>query len=465
MKMNHPKVSIITPVYNGAEFLGETIQSVLAQTYHHFEYILVDDVSPDDSASVVEQFDDSRLKYIRHEENLGADRARLTGLQASSGEIIAFLDQDDFFHPEKLQVHVAYLKDHPDVGFTYNGRFELNFSEKTIRDIWRPPEEITLADLVLWFPLAPSDVVLRRDWALKIDMAKGSRGAEILHFSHLYMAGCKFANVGRVLNYRRHHSGRIIRNLAAACQSELNNQDKIFDDDRCPPEVLALRPAAHANMYMYWGYMAYAQNEVGLGQQFLRQAVQLKPAILRGQPGELVVNLLTNCIADERLNHESLLRDIFSQLPLEATSIVEKLPWAIAQGYLLKGTRAVIWDRPADAERHFRQAARLNAQIDEAYMSAVSYHLLGYEAEYGPEATQIRLRTLASYLNGMGTNVDISQLISYFWINRAFQRYNQREYSEVPGAIFQAVVNNPRYMTNRGVISTLFRSVKGLNPK
>lgn len=463
--MKHPQVSIITPVYNGADFLAETIQSVLAQTYPHFEFILVDDVSPDDSATVAQQFNDSRLKYIKHRENLGADRARLTGLQASSGEIIAFLDQDDFLHPEKLQVHVDYLKSHPDVGFTYNGRFELNFSEKTIRDIWHPPQEISLADLVLWFPLSPSDVVLRRDWALQMDLAKGSRGAEILHFSHLFMAGCKFANVGRALNYRRHHSGRVIRNLAGACESELNNQIKIFDDERCPPEVVALRPIAHANMCMYWGYMAYAQNEIGLGKQFLQEAVRLKTSILKGQPGELVANLLTNCIADERLSHERLLRNIFSQLPPEAASIGEQLPWAVAQGYLLKGTRAVIWDRPADAEKCFVEASRLNAQIDEAYMSTVSYHLLDYETEFGPEASQIKLRALASHLHSLATNARISQLVSCYWVNRAFQRYDRQAYSEVPAAILQAVVNNPRYMTNRGVISTLIRSVKGLSPR
>jgi glycosyltransferase involved in cell wall biosynthesis len=97
--MTTPTVSVIIPAYNGAEFLAATIQSVLDQTYSNFELIVVDDASTDDTSQVVQQFDDPRVKFIQHQENQGSDVARHTGLQASSGEIIAFLDQDDLFHP------------------------------------------------------------------------------------------------------------------------------------------------------------------------------------------------------------------------------------------------------------------------------------------------------------------------------------------------------------------------------
>ena len=85
----------------------------------------------------------------------------------SVGEIIVHLDQDDFFHPDKLRIHVEYLDKHPDVGFTYNSRFELYPSSGVIREILRPPQNLTLADLVLSFPLAPSVWVQRREWAVQ----------------------------------------------------------------------------------------------------------------------------------------------------------------------------------------------------------------------------------------------------------------------------------------------------------
>jgi len=221
--MKTPKVSVIIPTYNGADFLGEAIQSVLEQTYPNLELIVVNDASPDNTTGVVTQFTDTRLKYIVQEENKGVGQARYTALQASNGEIIFFLDQDDYFHPEKIQSHVTFLENHPDVGFTYNARFELNYSEKTIRDLWRPPSNISIADLVLWFPISPSDAVIRRKWAFEIEWVGQKRGAEINQFGRLFMAGCKFGYVDRALNYRRHHSGRVIKDLSKACENEIRN--------------------------------------------------------------------------------------------------------------------------------------------------------------------------------------------------------------------------------------------------
>lgn len=456
--MSTPKVSVLIPTYNGADFLGEAIQSVLEQSYPNFELIVVDDASPDHTAEVVKQFDDPRLKYIVHPKNQGADVARHTGLQASSGEIIALLDQDDFYHPDKLKAHVAFLEQHPEVGFTYNARFELNYSAKTIRDLWRPPRVMTLADLVLWFPLSPSDVVLRRKWALQMDLVGGSRGAEILHFGHLFMSGCQFAFVDRALNYRRYHSKRTIRNLPGGCNSELNNQAKIFADPRCPPEVLALRDSAHTNLYMYWAYLAFAQDETGVGQEFVREAVRLKPAILQGAPCELLNHFLINCIDDESQQHEAILYRVLAQLPPELAGLSEQYDWAVGRGYLLKGIRAVIWDRADDGRRHFEQAARLQAPLDEAFLSALTHQLLNYEAEFGPAAAQKLLHAFAPYLEKLGGRAGVRKLNSFYSVNRAFQSYHAGEYAQVPAKVFQAIAANPRYLANRGLLSILLRS-------
>ncbi len=313
--MTKPLVSVIVPTYNGAAHLGAAIQSVLNQTFSNFELIVVSDASPDQTADVIQQFDDSRLTYIVHETNRGADVARHTGLHASSGEIIALLDQDDLFHPEKLQAHVALYETQPDVGFTYNDRFDLNYSSETIRTLWQAPRSITLEELVFWFPLAPSDVAMRRTWALQMDLLGGSRGAEISHFGRLFLDGCQFACVERALNFRRYHSGRIIKNIAGTCASELAHQVAVLSDPRCPVEVSAQRHIAHANLYMYWAYHAFVQQETAVGQDLLRNAVRLKPSIVEGSPGELVAQMLINSIDDMHLDHEELLHTVFDQFP------------------------------------------------------------------------------------------------------------------------------------------------------
>src|ERR1041385_3866377 len=100
--MNSPKVSVIIPTYNHAEYLPEAIQSVLEQTYPDFELLIVNDGSTDHTGEVVQQFTDPRIHYLE-QENRGATAARNTGICASSGELIALLDADDLWHPEKLQ--------------------------------------------------------------------------------------------------------------------------------------------------------------------------------------------------------------------------------------------------------------------------------------------------------------------------------------------------------------------------
>src|SRR5262245_11289001 len=108
-------ISVIIPCYNQARFVGETIESVLAQTYRRHEIIVVDDGSPDDPASVVARY---RVRFIRQERR-GAATARNTGWHASRGAFTVFLDGDDRLLPEALAVgHEAFLA-HPDCGFVF----------------------------------------------------------------------------------------------------------------------------------------------------------------------------------------------------------------------------------------------------------------------------------------------------------------------------------------------------------
>jgi glycosyltransferase involved in cell wall biosynthesis len=460
-----PKVSVIVPAYNGAGFLGETIRSVLAQTYAHWELIIVDDASPDDTAKVVAQFDDPRIKYLVHEKNKGSDAARDTGLRASSGAIVAFLDQDDLIHPEKLQAHVAFLEAHPEIGVTYNARFHLNHSSATIREIWRPPKNITLADLVLGFPLAPSDVVLRREWALQMDLMNGSLswcGGEIIHYGSLFLSGCKFAAIDRALNYRRFHSGRQIRDLAGGCQSEIYAQDKILNDPRCPAQVRARADIAHTNIYLIWAYRALAQNETALGQAFLGSAVRGKPSIVEGAPCELVNFFLTCSLDDDNLDHTTLLKQIFAQLPPELSRLAAQYEWAVARGYAIKGARAVMWDRPADGRRYFEQAVECGAPLDESFVSLVTQYLLDYEIEFGASAAERKLRALSPHFDKLGGRANVRQLVGCYAVNRAFQSYRAGEYCRVAGSIVAAIVNDPTYLANRGVLSIFLRSLFGM---
>lgn len=105
------RVSIITPVHNSERFVEACIQSVKAQTYPHWEHILVDDCSTDRSAEIIKGHveNDARVKYIALEVNSGAGVARNTAIKAAQGDFIAFLDSDDLWYPEKLQKQLAFM--------------------------------------------------------------------------------------------------------------------------------------------------------------------------------------------------------------------------------------------------------------------------------------------------------------------------------------------------------------------
>lgn len=103
-------VSIITPSYNTANFIGKTIESVLEQTYQNWEMIIVDDCSQDNTDEVVQQYlVDERIRYIKNKVNSGAALSRNRALKEARGRWIAFLDSDDLWSSNKLDKQVAFM--------------------------------------------------------------------------------------------------------------------------------------------------------------------------------------------------------------------------------------------------------------------------------------------------------------------------------------------------------------------
>ena len=110
--MNNPKVSIIVPVYNLADYIENTVASLLVQSYQNIEIILVDDGSKDASLSIIEQLaaSDSRIVYTS-QPNGGAAKARNTGLALATGDFITFVDGDDMLSPNAIRDNIGYFDD------------------------------------------------------------------------------------------------------------------------------------------------------------------------------------------------------------------------------------------------------------------------------------------------------------------------------------------------------------------
>lgn len=154
-------ISIIIPVYNAQDTIDACLASVAAQTFTHYEVILVDDGSIDASAAIIEQskqrFGDNHVHYIK-QDNAGPSRARNRGIALAKGELIAFLDSDDIWHKEKLERQVAMFLEHPQLGLcatlygTSNHEKEepifISFEELCWRNYFSTPTVIVRKDVL-----------------------------------------------------------------------------------------------------------------------------------------------------------------------------------------------------------------------------------------------------------------------------------------------------------------------------
>ncbi|MFN8487845.1 MAG: glycosyltransferase family A protein [Caldilineaceae bacterium] len=458
--MASPKVSVIIPAYNQAKYLAAAIQSMFDQTYRNLEVIVVNDASTDHTDEVMRQFaHDPRVKYLVHEKNRYAAAARNTGIRAAAGELIAFLDADDLVHREKLQVQVAFLEEHPTIGLTYNSRLEIDEAEQPL-GIVRSLPVVTLADLVMGYPYAPSEVVMRREWAIRVGLMDESfvfHGEDPDFHMRLALEGCEMAGVNRILNYRRRHAGRVFRNLAGIVKDELRAFENTFADPRCPPAVLALRSKALGYLNLILSYDAFAQNETALGQELLRKAIQFDQSIFEGGDKELLTFYTMTSIYDGG-DHETPLRRVFAQLPNELAALRQYTESAVGHGYLLRGARDLLWGRTEQGVENFNKALALGAQPDEPFLQRLTAQLLEYEAEFGREAAQKALGNLAVGLEKIGNPIQARWLQGHYSVNQAFREYRNGQYTKVPSAVLRAVTKDPSYLTNRGVISILARS-------
>lgn len=155
-----PLVSVIIPTFNCPQFLKAAVESVLAQTYVHLEVVVVDDGSTDDTAEVVRQFE-SRVRYI-YQDNAGTASARNTGIHNASGEIIAFLDHDDLWLPEKLERQIPWLSSEANIGMVFCGRQFFNTYSNEVTSSHPAEPELSVHDFLGHTTIALQSAIVPR---------------------------------------------------------------------------------------------------------------------------------------------------------------------------------------------------------------------------------------------------------------------------------------------------------------
>jgi glycosyltransferase involved in cell wall biosynthesis len=143
-ELNNPLISIITPFYNVDSYLNETIESVISQEYTNWELILIDDGSTDNSTTIAKSYANRfphKVFYIEHEKHLnkGASASRNLGLNKASGELLAFLDSDDYWLPRKLVEQINLFQQNPQASVICEAtKYWYTWHDSKKNDIIRP---------------------------------------------------------------------------------------------------------------------------------------------------------------------------------------------------------------------------------------------------------------------------------------------------------------------------------------
>ncbi|MBM7095808.1 glycosyltransferase [Bacillus sp. H-16] len=144
-----PLVSVITPAYNAERFIAQTIESVINQSFHDWEMIIVDDCSTDRTISIIKDFAnrDRRIQAIQLSDNSGAAIARNEAINKSRGRYLAFLDSDDQWLPEKLEKQLGFMKE-KGAAFSFTDYIFIDETGKETGAVTEVPECVSYKDLL-----------------------------------------------------------------------------------------------------------------------------------------------------------------------------------------------------------------------------------------------------------------------------------------------------------------------------
>ena len=159
--MSEELVSVIMPSYNTEKYIAESIESVLKQTYHNWELIIIDDCSTDNTIEIIKSFNDGRIRLLRNEKNSGAAVSRNYGLREARGKWIAFLDSDDTWKPEKLEVQIKYMEGN-DWSFSYHD-YRICIDGKPVPYICTAPNKVNRRKMYNYCYISTDTVMYDRE--------------------------------------------------------------------------------------------------------------------------------------------------------------------------------------------------------------------------------------------------------------------------------------------------------------
>jgi len=225
MMIPDPLVSVVMPVFNGERYLRESIESVLNQSWSDFEFIIINDGSTDNTATILSSYDDPRLVILENDGNQGIVKALNKGLHRARGKYVARQDADDTVLPNRLERQVRFLDTHPDITAVGSAYYEIDVAGKRLRRVSLPTNDLEIRWHSLFLsPFVHSAVMFRRQPI--IEMGGYSSSPSVMHvedydlWRKLLWAGHRMTNLSRALV-----QWRVNPNGVSATSANLHSQN------------------------------------------------------------------------------------------------------------------------------------------------------------------------------------------------------------------------------------------------
>ncbi len=294
--MKMPTISIVIPAYNAESTIRETIESVQKQTFSDFEVIIIDDGSTDKTVEIINNFDDERIKVFSYE-NGGVSAARNRGISHANGEFIAFLDADDLWTPDKLELQLAVLEKYSEAGVAYSWTYFMYEQRKVIK-AGNPvyfKGDVYSNLLVENFLAHGSNPLIRRE----IIDCVGGYDSNFPHCAdwdfYLRLASyCDFALVPKHQIFYRQSSGSMTSKIDGIEKQMLIMFEKTFKAASPQYKYLKNRSLAWVYQYCTQQYLEYSTDLSGINQatKKLCKAIRLHPQILLGEYAQSLIKWL-----------------------------------------------------------------------------------------------------------------------------------------------------------------------------
>ncbi|OJX39536.1 MAG: hypothetical protein BGO78_13580 [Chloroflexi bacterium 44-23] len=311
-------VSIIIPAYNQAQFLNYAIDSVIAQTYKDWECIIVDDGSTDHTASVAKQYSHPAIRYL-YQNNRGLSAARNSGMAAAQGEYLSFLDADDGFLPNKLELLLSKFNQDTSLALAVGqsiliDQFGQVIDNKLKSSCINEPHQLLMEN-----PLNVGSVLLRSNWQEKIGWfdTKLRSYEDWDYWLRLVIEGGKIASILEPVSYYRFHSNQMTRDGNQMTKANFDVLNNVFDNPHLPADWQQYKDLAYSHAHLRAAANAYLIEDISCAREHLQAASSLNPGLL-ADGGKLFIQKTYGWTDIPKTNDPlRFLATIFNNLPKE----------------------------------------------------------------------------------------------------------------------------------------------------